>query len=89
MNNINKIRIESRVLEVANYVIETGNTVREAAKEFGVSKATVYIDITKRILEISPFLAKETEKVLLYNKSQRHLRGGRITKKKFERGLSS
>ena len=83
MNNRNKIRIESRVLEVANYVIETGNTVRETAKKFGVSKSTIYKDITNRILRINPVLAKETEKILEINKSERHIRGGAATKRKY------
>ena len=30
--------IEDRVLEVANYIVESGATVRQAAKKFGISK---------------------------------------------------
>ncbi|MDQ0149335.1 sporulation transcriptional regulator SpoIIID [Eubacterium multiforme] len=83
MNNRNKMRIESRALEVAQYIIETGSTVRATAKEFGVSKSTIYEDITKRILDINPILAKEAEKILEINKLERHLRGGAATKRKY------
>ncbi|WP_338630426.1 sporulation transcriptional regulator SpoIIID [Clostridium baratii] len=82
-NERDKIRIESRVLEVTQYIIDTKSTVRAAAKVFGVSKTTVHKDVTERILEINPFLAKEVEKVLLYNKSQGSSRGGKAVIKKF------
>ncbi len=34
--------IEERTVELANYIIETRCTVREAAKKFGISKSTVH-----------------------------------------------
>ncbi|MEG1997465.1 MAG: sporulation transcriptional regulator SpoIIID, partial [Clostridiales bacterium] len=34
--------IEQRVLEIGNYIIESGSTVRQTALEFGVSKSTVH-----------------------------------------------
>ncbi len=34
--------IANRVILLANYVIETKATVRQAAKKFGVSKSTVH-----------------------------------------------
>ncbi|HCS75433.1 MAG TPA: hypothetical protein DIW17_16360 [Clostridiales bacterium] len=34
--------IEERALEIANYIIESKATVREAAKVFKVSKSTVH-----------------------------------------------
>ena len=39
--------IEERVLSIADYIVENGVTVREAAKKFGVSKSTVHTDVTK------------------------------------------
>ena len=41
--------IEERTVELANYIIETKCTVREAAKKFGISKSTVHKDITERL----------------------------------------
>ena len=38
--------IEERVLELAHYIIDTGSTVRAAAKKFRVSKSTVHIVVT-------------------------------------------
>ena len=56
--------IEERVLELAGYIIETGATVRAAAKKFRISKSTVHKDITERLLEINPGLAAQVKTVL-------------------------
>ena len=39
--------IEQRVVEIANYIIETNATVRQTAKQFGISKSTVHAVVTK------------------------------------------
>lgn len=39
--------IEERAVEIATYIIEHQATVRQTAKEFGVSKSTIHIDVTK------------------------------------------
>ncbi|GAB6099477.1 sporulation transcriptional regulator SpoIIID [Halanaerocella petrolearia] len=75
--------IYRRVLEVAHYIYETKATVRQAAKVFGVSKSTVHKDVTDRIEKVDHELAKEVRKVLDYNKSERHYRGGEATRKKY------
>ena len=41
--------IEERAVEIANYIIETKATVRQAAKKFGISKSTVHKDCTDRL----------------------------------------
>ena len=38
--------IEQRAVEIANYIIETNATVRQTAKQFGISKSTVHVDVT-------------------------------------------
>lgn len=37
--------IEERAVEIASYIIETGATVRQTAKKFGISKSTVHIEV--------------------------------------------
>ena len=76
--------IEERVVELAGYIIETGSTVRAAAKKFKISKSTVHKDITERLKEINPALASEVKAVLDNNKAERHIRGGLATKHKYE-----
>lgn len=75
--------IEERAVEIANYIVETKATVRSTAKQFGVSKSTVHKDITERLIQINPSLAGEARKILDINKSERHIRGGLATKKKY------
>ena len=38
--------IEQRAIEIANYIIETNATVRQTAKQFGISKSTVHVEVT-------------------------------------------
>ncbi len=76
--------IEERTVNIANHIIETKCTVREAAKKFGISKSTVHKDITERLSKINPRLAKDTQKVLQENKKERHIRGGIATREKYK-----
>ena len=48
--------IEERVLCIADYIIENGTTVREAAKKFRISKSTVHIDVTIKNGMLNGFL---------------------------------
>lgn len=75
--------IEERVLGIADYIIENGATVRDAAKKFRISKSTVHKDVTERLQSISPVLASEVRKVLDLNKQERHIRGGLATREKY------
>ncbi len=75
--------IDERAKLLAVYIIETGSTVRVAAKEFNVSKSTVHKDIAERLEKFNPSLADEAKKILEINKSERHIRGGLATKLKY------
>ncbi len=75
--------IEERAMEVAAYIIENNATVRQAAKQFGISKSTVHKDITERLTQVNPALAAQAGKVLQINKKERHIRGGLATKEKY------
>lgn len=83
-----KSHIEERAIIVAKYILEKNTTVRQTAKTFGVSKSTIHKDVTERLEEINPSLAQEVKKVLEKNKSERHIRGGLATKKKYEKEIS-
>ena len=75
--------IEKRATDIANYIIEYNTTVRQTAKQFGISKSTVHKDVAERLVLINPTLAAEARKVLDMNKSERHIRGGLATKEKY------
>lgn len=44
---------------------------------------TIHKDVTERLLQINPSLAREARKVLDMNKSERHIRGGMATREKY------
>lgn len=75
--------INERVLKEANYIIKTGYTIREVAKEFKVSKSTVHKDLSERLKRINKEKYKEVENILKYHLNIRHIRGGESTKKKY------
>ena len=76
--------IEQRVMQVAEYIVENGATVRDAAKIFKVSKSTVHKDVSERLVGLNPTLAKEVRQVLDLNKAERHIRGGQATCRKYK-----
>lgn len=75
--------IIERVINSAWYIVNNNSTVRQTAKQFGISKSTVHQDVTKRLEHINAPLAAEVRKVLDVNKSERHIRGGLATKDKY------
>ena len=76
--------IEERACELAVYIIETGATVRAAAKHFGISKSTVHKDLQQRLPKCNPLLYAQVRKVLDLNKMERHIRGGLATQKMYK-----
>lgn len=79
--------MEKRAIELAEYIIENGATVRDAAKQFCVSKSTVHKDVGTRLEKINKCLYVRVKSVLERNKSERHIRGGRATKEKYRKML--
>ena len=79
-----KGNIEERAVLLAQYIIETGATVRAAASKFGISKSTVHKDLTERLPAFNAPLFVQVKGVLDENKAQRHIRGGLATKRKYK-----
>ncbi len=69
---------------LGEYIIETGATVRAAAKVFKISKSTVHKDVSERLRYKNPLLFKQVREVLETNKRERHIRGGMATRKKYK-----
>lgn len=75
--------IEKRVVELANHMIQTGDTVRKTGEKWGVSKSTVHTDVTERLKKVDYQLYLKVEKVLELNLNERHVRGGESTRLKY------
>ena len=75
--------MERRVRRSAEFILETSATVRACAEHFGISKSTVHKDVTERLAEIDADLCERVRKVLNRNLSERHIRGGNATRRKY------
>lgn len=75
--------IAERVIKEGKYIIETNSTVRAAALHFNISKSTVHKDVTERLKNVDAKLFEEVRMVLDKNLSERHIRGGMATKRKY------
>ena len=77
--------MERRARSCAEYILSTGATVRACANHFGISKSTVHKDVAERLKDSDAELYAAVRTVLDKNLSERHLRGGRATRLKYEK----
>lgn len=75
--------IEERAIKCAEYIVETGCTVRACSAHFSVSKSTVHKDVSERLKYIDRDLYEKTRKISELNLSERHIRGGIATREKY------
>lgn len=76
--------IGERAVILGEYILETGATVRAAAKVFKISKSTVHKDVTENLRRKNPELYGLVKAVLQKNKQERHIRGGLATRRKYK-----
>lgn len=76
--------VAERSVVLGEYILENAATVRAAAKKFGISKSTVHKDVSERLKTSNPQLYKEVRQILDINKSERHIRGGLATRRKYK-----
>lgn len=78
--------IRKRVLDIANHILCTKHTIRQAAQVFGVSKSNVHRDMVDRLPQINKRLAHKVAYIMAYNLSERAFRSGLTkTKQRIER----
>ena len=75
--------IEDRAKRSAEYIIATGCTVRACSAHFNISKSTVHKDVSERLKEIDEDLYERARAVSDRNLSERHIRGGIATRRKY------
>lgn len=73
-----------RAVILGEYILDTGATVRAAAKVFKISKSTVHKDVTEKLRRKNPELFRSVKEILEKNKRERHIRGGLATRKKYK-----
>ena len=77
--------IVRRVLEEAQYMLNTNKTIREISSVFNVSKSTVHKDLHERLKDINFELYEQIDDILKYHLDIRYIRGGESTKKKYKK----
>lgn len=75
---------ERRCERLGQYIVEHKATVRETARHFNISKSTVHKDVRSALHDVNHALWQEVAEILERNKSERHLRGGEATRKKYK-----
>lgn len=78
--------IKTRVLNEANHIIKTQDTIRKTAGLFNVSKSTVHTDLSERLKEIDKKLGEEIDDIFKNHDKEKHIRGGEVTRQKYKRG---
>ena len=79
------LSITSRVFAEADFILKNKGTVRSVAKFFGVSKSTVHNDLSKKLRTLNLSIYKQVNSLLKINLSERHIRGGEATRRKYKR----
>ena len=74
---------KERCVTLGTYLVENKATVRAVAAHFGISKSTVHKDVTQTLKSVNKSLYQHVQEVLNVNKSERHIRGGEATRKKY------
>ena len=74
---------KERCIILGTHLVENNLTVRAVAQKFGISKSTVHKDLSQKLKQINKNLYASVKEILDTNKSERHLRGGEATRKKY------
>lgn len=74
------IELDTRVIEVADYIIDNECTLREVAPVFHIGKSTAHVYMTTRLQWLDMDRYSKVMKILEYNKSIRYRRGGLAAK---------
>lgn len=78
-------QIINRVLEVANHIIATKDTIRETAKKFRISKSTIHKDLQERLNQVDIKKYNIIKEILNEHLETRHIKGGESTRQLFLR----
>ena len=75
--------IIKRVINVANHIINTKDTIRETAKIFNISKSTVHKDLQERLSQIDIVKYNVVKQIMNEHIETRHIKGGESTRQLF------
>lgn len=74
------------IVREANYIINTNKTIREAAKDLGLSKSVLHRHMNEALKVFDYGLYLQIKKIFFEHNKNRHIRGGEATRKKYSLG---
>lgn len=74
---------------IADYYLSQKNTIRDCAKHFGLGKSTVHNYLHNYLKKIDYQKYEKVSALSQLNFSQKHIRGGLSTRKKFANSKAS
>lgn len=77
--------IIKRVIEIADHIINTKETIRQTAQKFNISKSTVHKDLQERLSQIDIIKYNIVKEILNDHIETRHIKGGESTRQLFLR----
>ncbi len=77
--------IKKRVIDEAEYILKTKDTIRGTSKVFDLSKSAVHEDLSTRLKQIDENLFQKVDDIFKNHSATKHLRGGEATRKKYKR----
>ena len=80
MSDINNC---SKVIMMANYLLENNTTIRATAQAFSTPKSTVHHELNTRLKYVNRNLYIKVKKLLRQNFETKHIHGGEATKLKY------
>ena len=75
--------IIKREIDIADYIIDTKDTIRETAKKFNISKSTVHKDLQERLSQIDLIKYNTVKEIMNEHIETRHIKGGESTRQLF------
>jgi len=80
MNNFDN---ETKIIAMAEYILDNKTTIRATAKEFNIPKSTVHNLFSTKLKHLNYQLYKEVKQLLDENFRIKHIHGGESTKIKY------
>lgn len=80
--------IKERILNEANHILNTKETIRQTAEKFKISKSTVHKDIQERLQKIDIDIHNKINLIMQSHLSTKHLKGGQSTKERYQKEKS-
>lgn len=75
--------MKDNIIYYADYIIKTNKTLRDAARDMGISKSELHRILNTKLKEVDYPRYLKIKSIFLEHNKYRHIKGGEATKLKF------